>query len=304
MLLNLPLGIRTESAPIGQGALYWRVRMYANHNGFGTAISASGVQLRESSGGPDLAPSAIVTAAGTSEGNVANLTDGDPLTYWAHEVYQNTWVTFQFSTPKEITSVTVMARSDSAYAQVLSVGELQYSDDGVTWTSAWVFSNKDATGEGQSHTFTDSTPDENAHRYWHLLLADSFWGSNGAAISISDIELRDSSGVDVTGSGTPTASSAFSSNFSIENAFDADLTNLWASRTANNVMHFAEYDFGAGNDVAIKSIALRSREPGNFIRQFPCAVALLYSDDATNWTISRAWVTAVPTEGHQYQIFT
>lgn len=114
-----------------------------------------------------------------------------------------------------------------------------------------------------------------AHRYWRLWIFINEY-AGGSANSIAELELRESiGGADVSGSGTASASSSYTSP---ELAFDNN-NSTWWSGNANS--DWLKYDFGAGAEkdiveFAITAISVDANQPGHF--------ALQYSDDDANWT--------------------
>lgn len=115
------------------------------------------------------------------------------------------------------------------------------------------------------------------HRYWRV--RQTIGNSNVCAAS--EIEFRDSNGVDLTGSGTPFASSYYgnSGSYYYGNAFDNNTGTIWASASGSN--HYIGYDFGT--DVDVKSVAWRVRTDG-YAEQSPAQGFVEWSDNNSDWT--------------------
>jgi hypothetical protein len=120
------------------------------------------------------------------------------------------------------------------------------------------------------------------HRYWRILTYANY---KDAATTIAEVEMRGAeNGSDLTGSGTPSASS--SDHGAPANAFDDDTGTFWGTNGFNNV--WLAYDFGAGNECDIRELTLTARDPSYFY-QTPGSFHLQYSDDGTNWTSKWFW---------------
>jgi F5/8 type C domain len=125
------------------------------------------------------------------------------------------------------------------------------------------------------------------HRYWRVFVNSN----NGDAFTgILELEMHESLyGPNVCTGGTASASSA-ESGYPASSAFDSSLIDGWtanfsgwAGSTGTN--QWIAYDFGAGNDKAIKAITITSRG-GNtyFSGQAPNTFEIQWSNDGSTWT--------------------
>lgn len=284
---------------------YWRIYAYGEFNGSGVAISIAEMQFRSTPGGANLTGSGTPSASGESGGTVAaNAFDSNNTTYWSHEA-KTAWLAYDFGVGVShvIREVVVKTRSDTANGQLPSVGVIQYSDDGSNWYFAWAFGASSNTTSGSEKTYTKPTIVSGTHRYWMIICGNTH--NDGGALGFSEVEYRETaSGADVTGSGTPGASSTFSLTYSIDKAFDNNNSTFWASASRSDYTHWIWYDFGAGDPKDIKEISIASRPDASWIQQYPTGITLAYSDDGVSYIPVYSWITAVPTATNQAQIFT
>lgn len=75
---------------------------------------------------------------GTGSYAAPNAFDNDITTLWASNSGSNEWIGYQFAAPVAVAEARITARNDSYFAQSPTSVVVQYSDDGVTWTQAWV----------------------------------------------------------------------------------------------------------------------------------------------------------------------
>ncbi len=138
-------------------------------------------------------------------------------------------------------------------------------------------------------------PTRTNHRYWrfHNLSVDNVAGAN---THLAEVELRlTTGGADQTGSGTPTASSVFSSpTFTADKAVDNDINTLWHCSTGAGINAWWDYDFGAGSEKDIREILLTVR---NDALRYPQEFRWIFSDDQTAWFPFYGLASEVFTQG-------
>ncbi|UTC29064.1 putative tail protein [Brevundimonas phage vB_BpoS-Marchewka] len=112
---------------------YWRVIFH--NTSTASWVTAKELIFRAAAGGPQLATGGTASSSTAWPGQVAaNAFDGDPLTKWQNNGDNDgAWIRYAFPTPVEVNHVTLTVDS-SRTATSLGV---QYSDDGVTWITAW-----------------------------------------------------------------------------------------------------------------------------------------------------------------------
>lgn len=120
-----------------------------------------------------------------------------------------------------------------------------------------------------------------AHRYWRIIFLEYYSNINGSGLA--EVELRDTvGGSDLTGSGTPTASTSYPGT-SPGNLVDNNNATHWADAFGLNVGSWWKYDFGAGNSYDIKQVLMRARND-SYYGCAPARSLIQSSDDNTNWT--------------------
>lgn len=137
------------------------------------------------------------------------------------------------------------------------------------------------------------------HRYWRLYVGKTYGHGD---TNVAEIELRESlGGADVTGSGTPTASSTWG-GLPVTNAFDNSGSTIWGSSGGGFGGHWVSYDFGAGNGKDIVEFTWQTRSDG-FTSQAPLDLKLQWSDDNSTWTDKLKVESIVPWTAGQTRTF-
>jgi F5/8 type C domain len=141
-----------------------------------------------------------------------------------------------------------------------------------------------------------------AHRYWRILITAS---AAGAFCAFSEIQFRTSAGVSLPFSGgTPSADSFYSlgPNFPASQGSDGNTATAWLSGNGVAMPHWWEYDYGAGNALAIVEIAITARTDANF-NQTPSTFTPQWSDNGSTWHSMSQISTASWTALGQVQTF-
>lgn len=136
------------------------------------------------------------------------------------------------------------------------------------------------------------------HRYWRIeiynLVSGSYYLYGGA---LAEVEMRSSKGgSDLTGSGTPSASSEYSATYVASKAFDNDGDTLWCA-TDSVYPAWLKYDFGEGNAYDIEELVVTIRGDDYWSGMEPYHLALSYSDDNLTWTMKYLWSFLSWTQG-------
>ncbi|SDH74029.1 discoidin domain-containing protein [Roseospirillum parvum] len=277
---------------------YWAVRIDAT-DGDSTAAVAE-VDLRAGPYSPNLCSGGTAISSGNYSASyvAANAFDHTPMvpTIWASPAGQGvgSWIGYHFAAPVDIRAVGLRTRDDH-YDQMPAGFTVIHSDDGVTWTEAWSITSGATDWEDREfRLFVDpayTPPDHTdspwgARRYWRLFVRDT--AGSGGRVALAEIELRgESGGADLTGSGTASAYSYYSS-YTPDLAFDDDVagTSMWVSD--ENRLGWIQYDFGAGTEAAVEEVALTARDSSTYApNQSPRDFDVLCSDDGATWTV--AW---------------
>lgn len=128
---------------------------------------------------------------------------------------------------------------------------------------------------------------QTTHRYWrYYITATAYPAAPGDIVVVHETEMRETSGgSDLTGSGTPSASSLYAGS-SAANAFDNSTATYWASSYAgaDDNAWWLQYDFGAGNAYDVSEITITTGSTTTDAAGAPTAFSVQCSDDGTNWT--------------------
>ena len=116
---------------------YWRVFILTNAGQSGYTDIAE-IEMRTTSGGANLCTggSAASSSSYNSSYLPANAFDGNPSTSWAsvNGSPLNQWVSYDFGSAKSVGYLTLAARNDTSDNSWPALVELQFSDDGASWS--------------------------------------------------------------------------------------------------------------------------------------------------------------------------
>lgn len=178
------------SAPAGAHR-HWRIYITSILSGSYVSIIES--QMRETSGGADQTGSGTASASSTYTGEGATPAKAfdNVLTYpgWTNNADLPCWLAYDFGSgvTKEITEVTILNRNDSWWNQVPVAFEVQYSDNGTSWTTSWSVPNAGFTTTNQTRTFTKPSPVLNNLSAYQQV---SFLVRSSAALASGVLELH------------------------------------------------------------------------------------------------------------------
>ncbi len=134
------------------------------------------------------------------------------------------------------------------------------------------------------------------HRYWRVLISKSTSGADNL-ISLYEVEMRASvGGVDQCIGGSASAAHATAS---AGNLFDDDNGTYWVNGGPSELT-WVQYDFGSGNEVTVRELALMPR----YANQSPEDFKLQYADDGAQWTDAAEWSGIGGWSAFVYQYFT
>jgi hypothetical protein len=262
---------------------YWRVFIRKARASDGYTQFAE-LEFRASAGGSDTTSGGTAISsgsiqAGTAAGVFANdgttgfvQWSGDGGVYCGYDYGASSG---NWQDIVEIANMGALATAD----RTLGEGDVQYSDDGSTWTTAWSISYTTAYVSGTNVIFTK--PSAVASRYWRVR-ALSTWSTYG--FSIAEMEMRTSvGGTDQCSGGTASALSYFDGTTTPANGFDNSNSTIYnQGGSPKTDSEYLSYDFGSGVTKAIVEIAWRTRTGGNSFFA-PRTGIVESSTDGINW---------------------
>ena len=138
--------------------LYWRI--LENTSTSQGALSAAEISMAATNGGANQCTGGTAFASSTYGGYPAsNAFDGDPSTFWSSNGNSiGVYIGYQFASPVDVVELVILPRPDYlADGQGFRNFSLQYSDDGVTYTTAATF-DAATWSVGVSQTFDTYIP--------------------------------------------------------------------------------------------------------------------------------------------------
>ena len=147
---------------------YWRIWYPASDTEGNYGESAAKIEMRATKGGVDQCSGGTPFARFWYSTYVpAYAFDNDPATFWAASgagqgngstaPSQNAgWIGYQFASPVVVREIMIRARNNDSGApsQTINAGQLQYSDDGKVWTTAFSFGSDMAWQLGEQRVFS------------------------------------------------------------------------------------------------------------------------------------------------------
>lgn len=287
----------TLSVPLGDPHPYWRIEVTANNGaanvGIGKVEMYSGYnRLNQCRGGT---PSASSEASGNTAAEAFDetYTNSGGTPRWV-STGATGWIQYHFGTAVNVTGV-MLRNWFNQGAQMVAAFNVQWSDDGSAWTTAWSESGETSWGDWEGRWYWDpgyspsysGSPLTTFRYYRELCLLP---GSGPTDWSIAEIEIRAApSGADQATGGTAFASAA--SAEAASNAFDNNTATRWrTARGGANDPQSVGYDMGSGNGFKLAEIVIRSRDDSDAAAgQAPDRGVVQGSNDNTNW--SSLWET-------------
>lgn len=277
---------------------YWRLfcRVNAGDSSF-TGLTE--VQMRTTSGGANVCSGGTAISTGTIQaGSAAQCFDGNTTTtliQWSGNGAGSGFsVGYDFGSgnDKDVVELVVWTDKDAA-ARGFSEFDVQYSDDGSTWTTSWSCT---ATGwvVGTSKTFTK--PSAAAHRYWRIRPFLAFNGGT-SGFGIAEVEMKDVvGGTDQCSGGTASARTAFS-GAGAANAFDNSTSTVYSHNVAISQSDWLQYDFGSGVTKSIIEVTLLPRNDSSWA-QAPTSALVESSPDGVSFLERFRFTNAVGGSGY------
>lgn len=298
---------------------YWRVNTSAIGNG-STNVNIAELKFYDSLGSQIATTGGTATASSSSSGppnaQAPNAFDGNNSTVWGSFTAPPQWVAYQFGSAVDVASFSITCGTGSQINNTPINFELQYSDNGSSWTTLYSYLGVSWTSANQVQTFTAANAAPTSIGItWQLLISGT--QTSGLA-SIAEWELYDeglalipisrfaaSASTSVDGTGAPM------------NAFDGSGSTIWQSYGSPPSVgspQWLRYRFGTVQRVG--KICVKNANAN--IQNSPTTVDLQYSYDESTWvtaasytftwsavgqTSCRTLSTVLPPSGKQPLIF-
>lgn len=205
---------------------YWRVKCTATQGFYGF----SEVQMRSTVGGEDIGPSGTAISSSNYGGGFipAYAFNGSNQNFWAASGGTGQWVGVDFGTAQ---SVAEIAFNNLNIGNNPGAWDVDYSDDNVTWTTAW----SGVLGSDSATKFWVSSPGSTSVSYPFSTVKYRFYATatpSGGYTSFAEARLLNTAGYPMF-----PAQISQSSNFGGYggvNAFDFNTSTNWISSSPSN----------------------------------------------------------------------
>lgn len=183
------------------------------------------------------------------------------------------WIGYDYGVGRNVNSVTITATDGNRAPKNF---DIQYSQDGITWTTEWSVAG--ATWPSATQTFTK--PDSaGASRYWRVYITDN----NGDAVNtIHELQMYTAAGAISVCSGGTAIESGHDSSAAADNLFDGNVGTDWSK---TGLPAWVGYDFGDGNEKAIIGVAMFP-PASPYVNRMPKDFDVQYSNDGISWATS------------------
>lgn len=262
---------------------YWRIKVNANGGATYTLLCEVKMYLR---GTATPATGGTASASGVNGTNTAaKAIDGLTTTYWEYQnsnVWPQWWqVDYGAGNAKDIGSIDISSYS-SFPTEMPTDFEIQWSDDGATFTS--VFRAQNLSAWSTSQTLSFPVPDTvDANYYAYRLNVSAVNG--GTFLSIAEFALRETAGGDSLATGRARIYSTQSGTFLANNAFDSSLTTTWETASGTTT---GSIGIILPAKVAPVEFVLSCRSTTGREATMPMNFSLQGSTDGVTWTSIRA----------------
>lgn len=264
---------------------YWRLYVSAIGNG-STLVNVAELKFYDASNTQIATTSGSATASssftGSANAMAPNAFDGNVSSVWSSFSGAPQWVGCQFTSPVDVASFSITCGTGSQINNSPIDFQLQYSDDGSTWTTLYSYLGVSWASANQVQTFTAANAAPSSIGItWRLLITAT--QSSGLA-SVAEWKLYD----DSLNLITPSRFAAFASS-SVDgtgagfNAFDGSGATAWktyGSAPSTGSPQWLAYRFPTAQRIGRFCI---TNENAN-LQNSPTSVALQYSYDESSWT--------------------
>lgn len=132
----------TKTAPDTATHAYWRMRCVLSQDGFNLGLAE--LEFRATAGGADQTSGGTViksgefdATTGPSGSAATNAFDNDTSTGWGI-VGTTGWIGYHFASAVAVLQIAVNSKNSANYAHAPHNFLVEWSDDGSTWTPAWI----------------------------------------------------------------------------------------------------------------------------------------------------------------------
>jgi hypothetical protein len=261
--------------PVGDGAhTYWRVLWPGVTNGY---AGVAEMEMRATDGGADQCSGGTPIASGYYESHPsfapANAFDNSTSSEWAAQTTGGeAWLGYQFASPVEVRQVHMAPRLGQP-EQLPRQGRFQFSDDGVSWTTAWEWQKTWSVADA----VTRPTGTETAASRWRLKVRTA---NTLGAVDAAEIEFRATpGGADQATGGTAFATSFYGAGYEPAKAFDNSTATEWVQGGISEYDPAIGYQFAA--PVTVQQVAYRART--GWPTHTPQAGDVQFGDDGVSW---------------------
>ncbi len=291
------------AALAGGSHAYWRLEVLATG---GTAFATLGnLQFLDGHGSLDLAVGGTPMSSGDyALGAAFRAFDGDLTTYWRGAA--TGWIGYQFASPVAVNVVKLgMPLDPTLLGEAPTFWRLQWSDNGIAWTTALQVGDGAGYATGEHRTYLTAAyvaaRAQNAgpasihgpHLYWQLQLLDV----QTAPLGLSELAMRATpGGTDQCTGGTPIASSAYNTPATKPiSAFDGNSASFWQALSGAQTETIG-YQFSKPTSVVEVAITAAHQwqkfdpDPYTAPANTPLRALIMVSDDGSRWTA--AWMYA------------
>lgn len=251
---------------------YWRINVTAS-----TVCSITELEFWQDALTKHATTGGTVIASGTGEGAAANVFDGDTSSgnYWYSGGLFTGWIGYDFGSGNAVEVAMVALIGRYGAGQYPTDFDVQYSDNGSSWTTAWsVASLGNWLGTAQKKFFTDPA---GGFMHWKL----QFTTDTSGAVRLAEAELRETAGgADVSGSRFHAVSHPSDVVGTVADVFDdlLDSSNEWAATAFP--CSITAY-FPGAQDIAQVTL---TGTAGGLIGQGPDDLTIYSSPDGSTWT--------------------
>ncbi len=280
------------------GHRYWRVYQYRNS---GSQTGIAELEFAKTAGGPNLValvPSGVASADGHYSGYDAfKAFDGvtnNGSNEWGVSGGGNGehWLQYDFGAGSAFWFDEVRVAPMSDTAATPRIFEVQYSDDGTTWTTHFICINDAAHTYGSFAVFTRPTPGP-THRYLGFYQTKSrgeveFSGGVGNKLDMVCRELQMAAtvgGSNIATGGTP---HWYPTSDAVTNAFDGNFSTECYNGGTGCKRCSMWYDFGSPTAIAEIRFTGGDSTNENYKRS-PSEGAFIYSDDGRAWLVGNTF---------------
>lgn len=151
---------------------YWRI-LVARTNGDGYVTFAE-LEFRQKAGVADQATGGSSADNGNYSGDysAAKAFDANMSTCFHSGGQSNVWVSYRFPAARSVEEVAITSRAEANGVRGSpNTFDIQWSDDGATWTTEWTVTGATFTGFGQTIVFSNTSPGTSARDMYPTALA-------------------------------------------------------------------------------------------------------------------------------------